>query len=87
MNLYVYYRVQAEQQAACKAAVTALQQELGVAQRLFRRAEDPTTWMEVYEDVDPGFARRLEAAAQRLGIPACLAPDSRRHLESFVPCV
>jgi hypothetical protein len=85
VNLYVYYRVRADQAAACRAAVAALQAQLGVAPRLLRRADDPATWMEIYEDVDEAFAARLEEAAVRLGLPACLA-DGRRHLERFVPC-
>jgi uncharacterized protein DUF4936 len=84
--LYVYYRVQAGKEVSCRAAVAAMRAELGVPRRLLRRADDPATWMEIYEDVDEIFVTRLEEAAVRHGIPGFLAPDSRRHLERFVEC-
>jgi hypothetical protein len=57
-----------------------------------RRADDPTTWMEVYEPVqDPsGFERSLATAVARFGMERLLAADARRHVERFVaasePC-
>lgn len=86
MNLYVYYRVQPGMELQCRAAVAAVQAELGVRRRLLRRAEDAGTWMEIYEDVDEAFAARLEAAVARHGLGAFLAGDGR-HVERFVECV
>ena len=86
MNLYVYYRVQPGKEVSCRAAVAAMRAELGVPRRLLRRADDPATWMEIYEDVDEAFVARLEDAATRHGIPGFLVPESRRHLERFVEC-
>ncbi|MBL8437925.1 MAG: DUF4936 family protein [Zoogloeaceae bacterium] len=86
MNLYVYYTVQPDQVAACRAAVRAIQSRLNQPASLLCREDDPATWMEIYEDVGPEFAERLEAEAQQQGFAAFLAPHSRRHLERFVPC-
>lgn len=86
MNLYVYYRVKPGQEESCRAAVGAMQAALGVPHRLLRRAEDASTWMEIYENVPPGFANRLEAAAAEQGFDAWLAGDGRRHTEGFVEC-
>ena len=86
MNLYVYYRIQPGTEEQCRAAVAAMQADLGVPHRLLRRADDSSTWMEIYENVDEGFATRLEAAAVRHDVGGFLAPD-RRHVERFVPCV
>ncbi|MBL8447285.1 MAG: DUF4936 family protein [Zoogloeaceae bacterium] len=87
MNLYVYYAVQPGQEVPCRAAIQAIQDRLGQPASLLRRQEDSATWMEVYENVGPEFAARLEAEAQRAGFEAYLAPQSRRHVECFVPCV
>ena len=62
-----------------------MQAELAVPGRLMQRAEDPATWLEIYEDVDPDFVARLETAAARHGLAGLIAPDGR-HLERFVPC-
>lgn len=86
MNLYVYYRVRPGQEAACAAAVSSLQAELGMPRRLLRRADDPATWMEIYEDVAPDFPPRLEAASQARDFAAYLAGDGCRHVERFVEC-
>lgn len=85
MNLYVYYRVKPGTETQCRAAVAAVQTELGMPHRLLRRADDPATWMEIYEDVDASFATRLEAAASRLGLTEILGAGAR-HLERFVAC-
>lgn len=86
MNLYVYYRVQPGREDDCRAAVMAMQTELGVAPSLLRRADDPSTWMEIYEGQDEAFAARLDDAARRHGLAAFLAGDGARHCERFVEC-
>lgn len=86
MNLYIYYRVLPGMEVRCRAAVAAIQAELGVPRRLLRRADDAATWMEIYEDVDAAFAERLERAAVRHGLAALLGEDGR-HVERFIECV
>jgi hypothetical protein len=64
----------------------ALAQETGVAGRLMRRADDPTTWMEVYEAVSDAarFERSLDDAVAKFGLAGLLVGDGRRHVERFV---
>jgi hypothetical protein len=88
-SYFIYYHASGAE-SALRAAVGAMQQalarETGVAGRLMRRADDPTTWMEVYESVAdaPGFERSLAAAVARFELDRLLAADGRRHVERFV---
>lgn len=88
-NIYIYYRVaSAPQAAAAAAAILAhIEQQCGVTGRLMQRADDPTTWMEVYEGVADleGFVAALGAAEAASGIENCLAAGARRVRERFVP--
>ena len=92
LSYYVYYKVPAGNSDRARAAVGTLQQELaestGIAGRLLRRRDDPTTWMEVYENV--ADAARFEAAlgelAERHCISALLAPGGSRKQEVFRSC-
>ena len=88
-SYFIYYRAsgdESELRAAVRAMQQALAQETGVAGRLMRRADDPTTWMEVYEPVAdaPRFERSLAAAVARFEMDRLLAADARRHVERFV---
>ena len=88
-SYFIYYRAAAaegELRAAVGAMQQALAQETGVAGRLMRRADDPATWMEVYEPVaDPSrFERSLAAAVAHFAVERLLAADARRHIERFV---
>lgn len=91
-SLYIYYRLSPErtEQAAARVAAmqAALRAQTGIAGRRLRRADDPLTWMEIYEPVDD--AGSFESALQRLAalhrLDELLAPGERRHLERFVPC-
>jgi hypothetical protein len=88
-SYYVYYRTACgadDVRRAVGEMQRALAQETGIEGRLMRRADDATTWMEVYEAVPdaPGFERSLEAAVVRFAIARLLAPDARRHVERFV---
>jgi hypothetical protein len=91
MNLsyYVYYKVPAGSSEGTRVAVGALQRELaeatGITGRLLRRRDDPTTWMEVYENVpDPAqFEAKLGELAERHRVAALLAPGSSRKQEVF----
>ncbi|MCC6378616.1 MAG: DUF4936 family protein [Burkholderiales bacterium] len=88
-SYYVWYRIAGD---ACEArsAVTAMMLDLaedcGVVGRLMKRADDPSTWMEIYESVDDatGFERALAEAIARHGADA-LATGGR-HVERFVGC-
>lgn len=87
-SYYIYYRVAASAAPAretVSAMQAALAQEAGVTGRLLRRADDPDTWMEVYEDVaDPdGFERALASAVDRFGVRSLLAAGAERHVERF----
>ena len=84
MNYYVYYKVEAGRVAQLRPRVEALfkkvQEQFDVQGRLMRRRDDPTTYMEVYEDVkdEGGFEALLEREGAKLGV--------QRKLERFV-CV
>ena len=88
-SYYVWYRLAGD---ACeaRAAVTAMMLdvacECGVVGRLMKRADDPVTWMEVYEAIeDPsGFEHALAEALARHGAQAYA--DGGRHVERFVAC-
>lgn len=88
-NIYIYYRVASAAQAATAAAVilATIERQCGVAGRLMQRADDPATWMEVYEGIADleRFTIALEAAEAASGIAASLAAGSRRMRERFVP--
>jgi hypothetical protein len=88
-SYYVWYKVAGD---ACeaRAAVTAMMLDLaiecGVVGRLMKRANDPATWMEVYEAVDDPaeFEAALREAIERHGAQAFA--DGGRHVECFVGC-
>jgi hypothetical protein len=89
LSYYIYYRTSAETDEVRRVVETmqrALARETGIEGRLMRRADDPTTWMEVYEAVPDasGFERSLEAAVVRFDLERLLAADARRHVERFV---
>jgi quinol monooxygenase YgiN len=84
LNYYVYYKVEPGRVEELRPRVEALfekiQDQFGVHGRLMRRRDDPTTYMEVYEDVkdERGFEALLEREGAKLGV--------QRKLERFV-CV
>jgi hypothetical protein len=84
MNYYVYYKVTPEQIRELRARIDALLQAVekrcGVRGRLMHRRDDPSTYMEVYEDVEDetAFEALLEREGAKLGV--------QRKLERFV-CV
>lgn len=87
--MYIYYKV--AQAAAAKAAVdkifAQIRQQCGIIPALLQRADDPTTWMEVYEGIADlaGFTAALEAAEAASGIQGCLVTGAKRIRERFVP--
>lgn len=93
-ELYVYYRVAPQDEAALAGRAAALAREMSghdpaLQSRWLRRAPDArspaaATWMEVWSrpgGIDAALAERIEAAAGRsLGLPA-----GARHVEAFEP--
>ena len=81
-SYYVYYRVEPARVAALRAQVEQLfrvvEQETGVRGRWMRRRDDPSTYMEVYENVadDRAFEALLAREAAGLGV--------ERRVERFV---
>ncbi len=91
MDLYVYYRVRADDAARLQPQVRAMQDALShrhqVQASLKRRPEEKDgrqTWMETYLNVPEHFAAALAGAAASLTLI-----DGERHIETFVdlaPC-
>ena len=81
-SYYVYYRVSAQRVPALRAQVDgvfrAIEQATGVRGRWLRRRDEPTTYMEVYENVgdEQAFEALLERETASLGL--------QRHVERFV---
>lgn len=86
-SVYVYYRVSdpARLRPAAERLLAAVAAESGIRGRLLRRADDPATWMEVYEAVaDPAvFLATLCRLAQAAGFDG--NGHEKRHEEIFVP--
>jgi len=89
-NYFVYYKVRAQRLEDLGRLVEALfavvERETGVRGRWMRRRDDPSTCMEVYENVPEagGLEMLLEREAARLGIASCLAAGARRRTEIFL---
>ncbi|MEX2239298.1 MAG: DUF4936 family protein [Burkholderiales bacterium] len=81
-SYYVYYRVDASRLPALRQEVERLFETIegatGVRGRWLRRRDEPTTYMEVYENVsdERTFEALLEREAAGLGL--------QRHVERFV---
>lgn len=82
MNYYVYYKIAPERVQQLRTAVHALfgavEKQCGVRGRWMHRRDDPSTYMEVYEDVkdEAAFEALLEREGAKLGV--------QRKLERFV---
>ena len=81
-HYYVYYRVAPTQLQRVRDGVrelfAAIEHEFGVRGRWMHRRDDPSTYMEVYEDVEdaPAFEALLDREGAKLGV--------QRKLECFV---
>jgi Domain of unknown function (DUF4936) len=81
-HYYVYYKVSPEQVVELRGRVQAMlrtiESQCGVRGRWMHRRDDPSTYMEVYEDVKDAaaFDALLEREGAKLGVP--------RKLERFV---
>jgi quinol monooxygenase YgiN len=84
LNYYVYYRIAPQRADKVRRQVEALfavvEKQTGVRGRWMHRRDDPTTYMEVYEDVkdERAFEALLEREGAKLGV--------QRKVERFV-CV
>ena len=86
-HFYVWYTVRGdlrEAVIAVHALFDTVQSRTGVAGRLLARRDEPSTWMEVYENVDDtgGFGRMLDRLAAEHGVLSFIE-DGRRHTERF----
>ncbi len=92
VNYYIYYRIVPAEAVRVRAVVSAVQSALeratGVAGKLFRRSDDASTWMEVYESIEQPqvFECALDRLLDEHHFAACLAPGSNRHVERFTAC-
>ena len=81
-HYYVYYKVSPQEVTRVRNAVDALfaslERSCGVRGRWMRRRDDPSTYMEVYENVQDAAA--FEAALEREGAKLGVA----RKVERFV---
>ena len=86
---YVYFKVApgAEHRARelARALIADVRRETGIAGTLLRRRDDPSTWMEVYQDVTDGssFEALLKRLAEASGFQQVLKEGSGRRLEIF----
>lgn len=91
-HYYIYYPVQIGLEADLARVLHLVQsdicRETGVAGRFLRKADDPWTWMEIYENVREAaaFERSLEHAVERHALARFIADDGQRHIERFIPC-
>ena len=75
MNYYVYYRLSPDRVHEARKTVQSLfdavEKACGVRGRWMRRRDDPSTYMEVYEDVKDEAALEavLEREGAKLGVP------------------
>jgi hypothetical protein len=94
IDLYVYYKVRAQDAAALAPRVRALQAALaaqyGVAPQLKRRPathDGLQTWMEVYPSTDDAFGAALAAAASAAGLDAFTSGPRRAEVfMDLTPC-
>ena len=82
MNYYVYYKIEPARLRQLWPLVQQIfleiEKQTGIRGRWMRRRDDPTTYMDVYEDVkdETGFEALLEREGAKLGVP--------RKVERFI---
>ena len=88
VSVYVYYRVAADVGDALRPRIVAAQQAIAlttsISGRLLARADDPLTWMEIYEGVAERarFLAALERALREVRVYELL-PATERKIEVF----
>ncbi len=91
-HYYIYYPVRIGLEADLARTLLNLQadvgEQTGIAGRFLRKADDPWTWMEIYENVTdvPAFDAALEQAISRHGVLRFIDEGGSRHTERFVAC-
>ena len=91
-HYYIYYPVRIGMEADLAHTLYNLQEDLshtsGVRGRFLRKADDPWTWMEIYENVtdSAAFDDALAQGLDRHGIARFIDDGGRRHTERFVAC-
>jgi hypothetical protein len=74
LNYYVYYKIAPERLGEFRGVIKSLfeiiEKHTGVRGRWMHRRDDPTTYMEVYEEVkdERGFEALLEREGAKLGV-------------------
>ncbi len=90
-DCYIYYRIAAEREEPARHALIGMLAELEastqIAGRVYRKAQEPLLWMEVYSGIPDADALvdLLTGLAERHGLTRCLADNQRRHAEYFLP--
>ncbi|GAA4011609.1 DUF4936 family protein [Actimicrobium antarcticum] len=94
MDIFVYYTIRSQDAALARQRAAALRQRMAagydIAVQLKRRPEEKEglqTWMEIYQDVPPGFDTVIEHVAAEEGL-AMLSQGYRHieHFEDLAPC-
>lgn len=91
-SYYIYYPVRIGMETDLSRTLCNLQSEIaertGVAGRVLRKADDPWTWMEIYENVRDveAFDAALKQALERHGLDRFVEEGGHRHTERFVAC-
>ena len=92
IHYYIYYPVRIGFEADLAKTICNMQADIlaqtGVGGRFLRKADDPWTWMEIYENVTDtaGFDAALAQGIDRHGLARFVDDGGRRHTERFVAC-
>ncbi|MES2367538.1 MAG: DUF4936 family protein [Pseudomonadota bacterium] len=87
-HYYIYYRVKdddAETETQIRAMQTRLACRSNTQGRLLKRRDDPSTWMEIYENVADSihFEHQLARVVSEFDVDMFLAADGPRVIECF----
>jgi len=88
-SYYIYYRVDPAKsdsgEPRIRALLEAVLRATGVRGHLMKKRNEPTLWMEVYENVaeEAKFEWELAEAVEHLGVQEVLLPGTPRHMEVF----
>ena len=88
-ELYIYYRIELNDEAAYETQLRAMQARLGcsagVKARLLKSCAEPALRMEIYSGIVEveTFLASLEQAVERFEVDMFLAVGERRRVECF----
>lgn len=86
-HYYIYYRVSSRNETDAETAVRSMQARLacrsGISGQLLKKTDDPSLWMEIYEQVahPDRFERLLKQAVDEFDLDMFL--ETPRKLECF----